>query len=197
MSDLLSILAERHRAVVSVTLTLDKQVRAEINRLEGELLDVRRDDEGLNRTPEAPGLGERIVALRDSARTITFRFSELARTEWETLIRAHPPLPDHKAAGAEWNADTFPPALFAASCVGWETSDGRSGDGMTLAEAEAWWAGGDGPGFGDARKLWQGALAAQGDASEVPKAEIATAVLHGSAPSSTTPPPEASPTASS
>jgi hypothetical protein len=62
----------------------------------------------------------RAQAASDDA-VVALRFRSIGHQAYDELVRAHPPIPDQvaeaKAAGAElnFNADTFPPAVVAAS----------------------------------------------------------------------------------
>lgn len=55
--------------------------------------------------------------------SVLFTFRALARTGLDDIIAEHPPTPKQKKAAeqrgeeANWNSDTFPPALMAACCI--------------------------------------------------------------------------------
>jgi len=53
------------------------------------------------------------VSVDEDGSPVAFKLRALKRPEYRALLDSHPPVKD----GADWNADTFPPALIAASCV--------------------------------------------------------------------------------
>jgi hypothetical protein len=59
--------------------------------------------------------------LRDCYDTLTFR--SLPSHEFEALISAHEPTKEQQKDGAQWNSETFTPALLAASCVDSDLSE--------------------------------------------------------------------------
>jgi hypothetical protein len=163
---------------VRATVCLDSDLVLEIERLEESLARETKLDETTNRAPLAPGIAERIIELREQAKAKEreFVFASIGRRAYSDLIRSHPATEAQaEEAGARlaWNTDTFPPALLAASCV--EPTD----------TSLAWWQRKyDQWGTGQVARLWQACLAAQGGVVEVPKAEAASAMTAGSAPSS-------------
>lgn len=56
------------------------------------------------------------VNLGGDGRTADIRIRALPRKQYRELLEAHPPA-DSDEEKADWNAETFPPALIAASCV--------------------------------------------------------------------------------
>jgi hypothetical protein len=163
---------------VRATVCLDSDLVLEIERLEESLARETKLDDTTNRAPLAPGIAARIVELREQAKAaeVEFVFASIGRRAYSDLLRAHPATEEQsEAAGARlaWNTDTFPPALLAAACV--------EPTGTDLA----WWLRMyDRWGTGQVARLWQACLAAQGGVVEVPKAEAASAMTSGSAPSS-------------
>jgi hypothetical protein len=61
-----------------------------------------------------------------AAATITLTFRALPRPVWEQLLREHAPTEEQADLGHEYNVETFPAAIIAASSV----------DGMSEAEAQ-------------------------------------------------------------
>jgi hypothetical protein len=59
------------------------------------------------------------------AATVTLTFRGLPRKAYEALVNEHPPTEEEAEEGGEWNAETFTPALVAASSV----------DGMPIEDA--------------------------------------------------------------
>lgn len=75
-------------------------------------------------------------------------FRQLPRPVYEALVKAHPPTEEQAAEGADWNSETFAPALVSASAV----------DPMTVEDATEllgiW-------GSSDANDLYNAAFAVQ------------------------------------
>ncbi|MGV9226402.1 hypothetical protein ACWDPF_27460 [Streptomyces albogriseolus] len=82
------------------------------------------------------------------AHTVVLTFQALERGRLEDLIKEHPPTEEEEADGDEFHAETFAPALIAASSV----------DGMPLEYAQhamRTWA------LDDWRRLWEAAWSVQ------------------------------------
>jgi len=162
-----------------VRICLDSELVLRIEDLEEQLLEAQRQDAVSNRAPVAPGIAEQVLGLQEQARAaeVEFRFRSLGRRAYSDLLRAHPPTEAQKAdapAGQVlmWDADTFPPALMSATCV--QPAD------TTLD----WWRGVyDDWGLGQVERLWKACLTANAGVAEIPKARVAYAMIHGSAPS--------------
>lgn len=130
-------------AVAKVRLCLDPEVKFDLDEAEARLAKAERDadraaqglgDVGAATTTLADAKAA-VDALRASAdeHTVEFRFRAIGRHQLTELRKAHPPTEaqraefqaDAKAAGKpaaqqvgpEWDDETFPPALIAASCV--------------------------------------------------------------------------------
>ncbi|MFJ6136482.1 hypothetical protein [Kitasatospora sp. NPDC092286] len=91
-------------------------------------------------------------ALADATIELTFR--ALPRPVWEALLAAHAPTEEQADKGQDYNVDTFPSALIAASHVERDAA-GTEVDGMTVADAQSLldeWS------DGDAKVLFTGAL---------------------------------------
>jgi len=106
------IMSVRKPRTEELWLPLDNDVLAEITEVEQLLAKARRDDERLNRVPQAPRLQERLDELHEAAAEAAVRFvcRELPRKQYRDLIEAHPPVKE----GRRWNDETFGPALIAA-----------------------------------------------------------------------------------
>lgn len=85
--------------------------------------------------------------------TVTFKFVAIGPNAVEELIGKNPATKQQQqkfsdASYAEngrrgrlqWNEETFPPALLAASCIGINFSDGDKADELSNAEATQLWA---------------------------------------------------------
>lgn len=159
------------------TICLDSDTALEIERLE-EALDVAiAADEQNNRPPEAPALAAQILELQRVAKEseVEFVFRDIGRHAYDQLLQAHPPTSEQRQIAednggqVEWNIETFPPALLAASCVSPAWTD------------RAWWtAKWSSWGLGRCNRLLRVAVAAQVRVNETPKAERAYSVTHAS-----------------
>lgn len=49
-----------------------------------------------------------------SPRQVRIRYQALPPKDFDDLVAAHPPSPKDERKGAQWNPDTFPPALISA-----------------------------------------------------------------------------------
>ena len=159
------------------TICLDSTITLEIERLEERLTAALRQDETSNDPDLSPGIAQQILDLKQKAKDseVEFVFSGLGRGAYTDLLRQHPPTDEQKVlaeaagASASWNADTFPPALLAASCSSVDGAD------------EQWWAQRwQSWTTGEVTRLWNVCLQAQTGVTEVPKASRAFAIVHGS-----------------
>lgn len=157
-------LSQREGNEDSCQIVMKGRLADEISRLQDEFKMARRLDESENRVPQAPGIADQIEALRAEmeASARTFEFEELPRHEYEDLIGEHPPRKVDSEGGAQWNADTFPPALIAAA-----SKEPK----LTPKDAQRLW---DDLPFGEARRLWLTALSPQGKVGSVPLAVSGT-----------------------
>ncbi|MGW7579727.1 hypothetical protein ACWGKU_04965 [Kitasatospora sp. NPDC054768] len=92
-------------------------------------------------------------ALADVTVSLTFR--ALPRPAWEALLKAHAPTEEQADHGMQYNVETFPAALVAASYVERDET-GAEVDGMTVEDAQVLldeWS------DSDAKVLFTGALA--------------------------------------
>lgn len=98
---------------------LDGRIVAEIETLAREHAVAKRDDENLNRDPVAPGIATQIRELTEQAHDaeVEFVFRAMGRKAWRDLVAGHPPTPEQRKAGADFNPATFPPAAMAACCI--------------------------------------------------------------------------------
>lgn len=159
------------------SICLDSRLTLEIERLEAVLTVALKQDDQSNEPDKAPAIADRILELQAQAQAadVEFVFEGLGRRAYTDLVRQHPPTDEQKklaeAAGgsAQWNAETFPPALLAASCSSVDGAD------------EAWWAQRwETWTTGQITRLWNSCLHAQIGVNEVPKASRAFGVAHGS-----------------
>lgn len=178
------------QATVKVCLRSD--LTTEINRLEADLPRVQDEDARTNRTPEAPALAERILALKADAEAaqVEFVFQSIGRRAWSDLLRRLPATDEQKKIAEDdslpFDTDEFPPAAMHASCI--------EPAGLTLD----WWRRTfDQWGEGQVALLWQACQSAHYGVSTVPKARRASALMNASEQRSDSPSDTDSPTASS
>lgn len=111
---------------------------------ERALARARKDDDVKSAREEVDSLKAKVAELDAAAarNLVRFTLAAVTKEDFEDLKDEHPPTREQKSAAGddkpEWNTDTFPPALIAASCVRVETPDGTA-DGLTLEEAQAIW----------------------------------------------------------
>lgn len=162
---------------VRASVCLDSDLVVEIGRLEQQLATEKAVDRKTNRIAKAPALAEQILELREraAAAEVEFVFQGIGRRAYTDLRAKHPPTQEQKDEAAkqgleaEFNPDTFPPALMAASCI--------QPSGSTVK----WWARKyDEWTVGQISRLWSACLAAQVGVTEVPKALEASAMMSDS-----------------
>lgn len=190
MSDSFNVddfLDEREGYEASCRIVTKARLLDEVRRLEGELKAAKKLDTSENRIPEAPRIQERIDEMRSELESTAreFRFREIPRHVYETLIAECPPRQEDLDAGAQWHADRFPPLLIAAASADPE---------LSREDAKKLWK--QLP-FGEARRLFVTALQPQGKVGGVPLAERGTGQTPTTDGNSGTAPPEGSPEESS
>lgn len=170
---------------VSVVVPMASDAAEEAERLDPQLRRLRNAD------GDQGDLSEQVVALaehiRELERTaaeseVTFVFEGLPRSRWDKLLLDHP-LPDdlRKQFGdsIDFNPETFPPALMAASCVEpvelhAAFDDTGQLDPVVLAE---WTAINEGWSQGQVQHIWRGCMQANTAVAEPPKSLLVSAVL--------------------
>lgn len=175
---------QHRRPVHTVRIPMRADLPDEIARLELEVRRAKVVDARENRDPVALQIARQIQDLEVelAASEEAFTFQALARGAARELIAEHPATEDQqKNAAAEgrrlqWNPDTYPPALIAASCI--------SPAGFTLEDATEIW---DEWSDGQVAQLWSACLSVNAGTVDVgPKSQIASDILTGSAPNLTT-----------
>jgi len=122
--DIKKILAAARARETTVAVCLAGDLAAEADRLTAEL--DRLGEPGAARSsladvdPRAALVADldTVIELMRS-NEVTFRFRKIPDKEYSDLVAAHPSEDEDEA----WNADTFPPALVAASCIDPAMSD--------------------------------------------------------------------------
>lgn len=161
--------------IVSVSLSLRGDLVDELEVLEDDLRQARHDDTMLNREPEAPAIALKIQEIEAEARAdeAQFKFRGIGRGPFARLMAEHPSTAEQQEAAGDdarlpYDADTFPPALYAASCI--EPAD-------LAGNLEAWQEIHDQWSVGQNTKLWRACNAANMGVAETPKSVAASVVL--------------------
>lgn len=113
------IKARKKAVTKQVAIQLDGEIADRISDLR-KLHTAARDADRLSNEPdEAPKIQEQINTLVEESKDteVVFTFKSVGRFRYDELVTAHQPTKEAKKEGAEFNADTFPPALVAESCV--------------------------------------------------------------------------------
>lgn len=126
----------------------------------------------------AKRLRETTLTVEVEGGPVDLRLRALPRREYRALLESHPAVKE----GADWNADTFPPALLAACLVQPE---------FTLEQATEIW---DEWETEEASRLFLAAYYLNEDAKRLGFMLPGSAQTGGSGQNSTTAPPEESPT---
>ena len=183
-----------HRRTATVRMLLRQDLARQHADLEAELLAAKSGDDNENRTPQAPAIAQRIVALEAEmeAAKVTFTFRAVGRRDWVNLIAAHPPTkaqiktlsdasPDPlKRMALEFNPDTFPVAAIAAASIDPEMSV-EDVQRLEAALSDAQWS-----------QLWAKAIEVNLGASDPKASRVAGLILRLSEQSETTAAPEES-----
>lgn len=169
----------RRNTVKSVRLPLRGDLMDEVARLEEEMRREAETDKWETRRegPVAPQIARQIQALEAEAREseVLFMFEGLGQGALALLQAQHPATPAvRKKLGLpdsqelEYNPETFPPALMAASCVAPEE---LKGDVEEWTEIHQTWS------QGQVTYLWGTCMAANAMVAETPKSERASEIL--------------------
>lgn len=187
MTSVDDLLARRRPHEVAVKVSLRNDLSTVLARLHHDLTLAEETDRTENRLPEAQAIRAQIadVTRQMSEDVVECRFRELGRAAYEQLVREHPPRGQDVDEDADWNTETFPAALIAASCVD---------PAMTPGDGKRLW---DELPFGEARALFAAAVTAQAKVGAVPLPSPGTGGTVDTGTNSTTAPPEESPTPSS
>ncbi len=152
-----------------VTVQLDGEIAGQIVDLRALHIAARDADRLSNEADKAPGILAQVEqAVEDSRDTeIVFTFKSVGRFRYDELVEAHPPTKEAKKEGADFNADTFPPALVSESCSIITESDGTEIEGMSLEDATEIFASPDWNGA-ELRRLFFGALEVNTETGDIP-----------------------------
>ena len=143
------LLAGRTRPARTAVIYMDGAAASEAQQLrEQYAAKVEQIAGGQTLADGATGLPELQAAIADAderaeATAVTFKFEALSRLALDELINAHPP----EDGRGNFDIETFPPALIAASCVEPELTEedvlhlwGELSDGETAALWNAAWS---------------------------------------------------------
>lgn len=119
--DVAALLADARRPERTVALCLRGDLQAEVEELERQLEEAAEaPGDKLSDGGAARALAEQIEAMRTEMKgsTVTFRLRALSRKAFADLVAKHPPAAgDEKGQSLGYDADSFFPALVAASAV--------------------------------------------------------------------------------
>lgn len=96
-----------------------REARGELDRAESLLADSKTDvvlDYAREQVAQAREHVEKARAEAE-ADSVLMLFDGISRDDFNALVDAHPPAEDDEKKGRDYNPDTFPPALIAATCV--------------------------------------------------------------------------------
>ena len=154
------IKARKKAVTKQVAIQLDGEIADRIADLRKLHLATRDSDRVSNEADKAPGIMEQIEELVGESRDteVTFVFKSIGRFRYDEIVTENPPTKEQKKEGAEFNADTFPPALVAESCIDPE---------MSLEDAVEIFASPDWNGA-ELRKIFFGALEVNTETGDIP-----------------------------
>ena len=114
------IMAKKKAVTKKTVIQTDGEIATRIDELR-QLHTAARDSDRISNesTKQAPRIQEQIdkITEESEATLVEFVFKSIGRHNYDELVELHPPSPDEKKEGADFNSDTFPPALVSASCV--------------------------------------------------------------------------------
>ena len=155
------IQAKKTAVTKKTEIQIDGEIAIELEALNDELIDAKRFDRHNNKANTEPAVQKKIDKLtaKASKTLITFEFKSIGRLAYDKLVGEHPPLAKHKKENAQFNSETFPPALIAATVVSPE---------MTLEQAtdmfnDPNWNG------SELLKLFYAAYGVNNETGEIPK----------------------------
>ncbi len=121
-----NIIKKKRGVMKKATIQIDGEVAVEILELRAQVTIAEQFDRRHNEDDTAPKLQAKLDQLiEDSKDTeITFVFKAIGRIAYDKIVEdpANVPSDEQKKEGAQFNPDTFPPALVAAAAVDPEIS---------------------------------------------------------------------------
>lgn len=157
------IMSSKKPVTKVVYIQLDGEVSTRLAELSDELEEAKRFDVLSNSPDTAPAIKAKMDEVREVSKDTlaSFTFRSIGRYRYDELVGLpkHQPSKEQKTKdGLNFNPDTFPPALVAASCIEPE---------MSLEEAEAIFADPDWNGA-ELQRLFFGALEVNNETGDVP-----------------------------
>ncbi len=126
MQTMANIIAKKRGVTKKATLQIDGEIAVEILELRAQITIAEQFDRRHNEPDTAPKLQEKLDEIVEQSRDteITFTFKAIGRIAYDDLVSdpANVPSEDQKKEGAQFNPETFPPALVAAAAVDPEIS---------------------------------------------------------------------------
>lgn len=157
---LASIKAKKKAVTKTVAIQVDGEIANEIAALRSLYSAAQSADRISNEPDTAPQIQDQIdkLLVQSQETIVVFTFKSIGRLNYDELVSQHPPTKEAKKDGADFNAETFPPALLAAACSDPEIS---------LEEAVDMF---DDPDWNNAelRALFFGALEVNTETGEIP-----------------------------
>ena len=115
------IRAKKKAVTKTVRIQLDGQIANELAALREAHRSARDADRLSNEPDKAPAITAEIEDLveRATETEAVFEFQSIGRPNYDALVEQpeHKPTKDQKRDGAQFNTDTFPPAVVSATCV--------------------------------------------------------------------------------
>lgn len=114
-----SIMAKKKAVTKSVSIQLDGVVADEIFALRA-LAEAARDSDRVSNTPaQEPAILRQIDELVEASQDTVqvFSFKSVGRPRYDELVDENPPSKEARKEGAEFDQDTFPPALVSESSL--------------------------------------------------------------------------------
>lgn len=163
-------LKKRKKAVTKqVTIQLDGEISDRINNLRSLYTAARDKDRLSNEADKAPGIQAEIDELiaGSSDTEVKFLFKSVGRHRYDEIVDEHPPSKEAVKEGAEFDADTFPPALVSEACFKIVEADGSEIDGISLKDANEIFLSPDWNGA-ELRRIFFGALEVNTETGDIP-----------------------------
>jgi len=116
----LADIQKKKKAVTkTVAIQIDGEVANKIAALRSLHTAARDADRLSNDSDTAPKIQTQIDKLLKKAEKsiVVFTFKSIGRLNYDKLVSEHPPTKEAKKEGADFNAETFPPALISAACT--------------------------------------------------------------------------------
>ncbi len=118
------ILAKKKGVQKTVYIQIDGTMAGELEDLRERYVQAQIDDERSNEPDRAPAIKAELEDMLEAAEetNIAFTFKAIGRARYDALVEGHKPNAKQQKDGAQFNPETFPQALVAASCVDPEIS---------------------------------------------------------------------------